>query len=53
MKLKLTLAAVVLAVTPGLALACGAKRHDTSASLCPPAQEWNAATATCVAKPGV
>ena len=50
MKTRLTLAAIALILTPGLAFAmCGdhAVKQD-SAAACPAGQIWNGETGTCV-----
>jgi hypothetical protein len=52
MKLKTTLAALALALTPGLAAAyCGGEKAKITASACGEGQVYDAATATCVLKP--
>lgn len=55
MKIKLALATLALAATPGLALAmCAGEAHVTaSASPCQASQVWDAGTSKCVTKPGV
>lgn len=47
MKLKITLAALVLGLTPALASAMCSSRHDT-ASACAEGQVFDAETATCI-----
>lgn len=52
MKIKLTLAALALALTPGLAAAaCGHDREKITASACGEGQVFDAATQACVLKP--
>ncbi|MCC5956857.1 MAG: hypothetical protein JJU07_12200 [Natronohydrobacter sp.] len=47
MKLKITLAALVLGLTPALASAMCSTRHDT-ASACAEGQIYDADTMTCI-----
>lgn len=49
MKLKLGLAAIVLALTPAMAAAmCGDRMKPSTASLCADGQIWDADSASCV-----
>ncbi len=49
MKLKVTLAALVLGLAPALASAmCSSMRMDQTASNCAEGQIWDADSATCI-----
>lgn len=49
MKLKVTLAALVLGFTPALASAmCSSMKLDQTASACAEGQVWDADSATCI-----
>lgn len=52
MRVKLLLATLVVAATPGLALAmCSGYGHDQTAMSCPEGQTYDAATQRCAATP--
>lgn len=52
MKLKTTLAALVLVLAPGLAAAqCASEKAKITASACGEGQVYDAATGACVLKP--
>lgn len=52
MRVKLLLATLVVAATPGLAMAyCSGTKHDQTAMSCPEGQSYDAATQTCKATP--
>ena len=49
MKIKITLAALVLAATPGLAVAmCSGMKPQQTALSCAEGQVWDSQTSTCV-----
>jgi hypothetical protein len=49
MKLKITLAALALSLSPALASAmCSSMKMDQTASACAEGQVWDAATSVCI-----
>ena len=48
MQLKVTLAALILGLTPALASAMCTTRHDQTASACAEGQIFDADSATCI-----
>ena len=52
MKIATTLAALAVALLPGLAFAqCSGKHGDQTAASCLPGMVWDATAGTCVDKP--
>jgi hypothetical protein len=50
MKLKVTLAALALALAPGMAAAmCSWEKTEQSASNCPQGHSWDESSQTCIA----